>query len=66
MHLNELMKEKGLTIKALSQLSGVSSRTIELYTSGRRDIGNARARIVVSLADALQVHPRELFEEPSK
>ena len=65
MRLNDLIKSRGLTIKSLSQLSGVSTRTIELYTSGRRDIGNARARIVISLADALQVHPRELLDEPS-
>lgn len=62
MKLNDLLKQRNLTAQALSDLSGVSRRTIEQYMSGRRIIGNAQAHIVIDIADALQVHPRDLID----
>ena len=61
-NLSKIMKDKGLTIIDLSLESGVPWRTIELYHQGRRDLGQARARAVLDLADALGVHPRDLLE----
>ena len=62
MRLNDYMRQQNLTAQSLSNLSGISKRTIEQYTSGRRIISNAKACIVIALADALQVHPRDLID----
>lgn len=60
--LSRLMRERNLTAANLSELSKVSKRTIEQYTSGRYDLGNARSHITIALADALGVHPRDLID----
>lgn len=64
MKINNLMKEKGLTAKALSELSGVNRRAIDEYMQGRRNIANAQLHIALALATALGVHPSELLEPP--
>lgn len=66
MSLRDLAQSQGLSVPALSKLSGVSPRAIEEYMSGRRSISNAQAHIVIALADALHVHPRDLIAEPPK
>lgn len=66
MKLNEILKTKGLSVRKLSEMCGVSCRTLELYTSGRRDIGNAAARTVLKIADILNVHPKELIDEAAE
>lgn len=63
MRLREIMTAKGVTIAQLSKLSGVSARTIEQYSSGRYPIKNARAYILLPIAEALNVHPKELMDE---
>ena len=63
MRLKEIMLAKGVTVKKLSELSGVSPRTIEQYTCGRAVLRNARAHIVISLAEALDVPPKDLIED---
>lgn len=60
--LQELRKAKGLSVKALAELSRVNHRMIEKYENGERDIGNAAVRTVISLADALECDIRELVE----
>lgn len=62
MKINEFMQKSNLTAQGLSELSGVSKRTIEQYTSDRRKLANAKACIVIALAEALQVHPKELID----
>ena len=62
MRLNDHMKQQGLTAQALSTLSGVSKRTVEQYTSERRVLANSKACIVIALADALKIHPRDLID----
>lgn len=54
--LKEIRKEKGLSIQRLSNISGVSRRTIE-------DIevrGDARVSTMIKLADALEITLDEL------
>lgn len=62
MKIKEIMAMRGITAHRLAEKSGVSVRTIEQYMSGRADIKNARAHIVVSLAEALEVTPKQLFD----
>ena len=66
MKLRELMKSKGITTKKLSELSGISARTIEQYVCERCPMRNARAYVIIPLAEALDVHPKDLLEEPSE
>lgn len=65
MKLRGLMSQQRLTVKALAQLSGISPRVIEAYTSGRRNLCNAQLNIGRSLAKALGVHAEDLLDEPS-
>lgn len=59
----DLIHSKGETTYTLAKKSGVGIRTIEQYVSGRRNLSNARARIVADLADALGMTVRQLLEE---
>jgi transcriptional regulator with XRE-family HTH domain len=56
MKLTQIRTEKGMTRKALSELSGVPLRTIEDLE--RRDDG--RVSTLIKLADALEVSLDEL------
>lgn len=51
MRLKQIRNEKGLSLRALSEISGVSQRTIEDLE--RRDDG--RVSTMIKLADALEV-----------
>lgn len=66
MKFNEIMKAKGFTINSLAEIANVNARTIEQYSSGRCNLRNCRAYIVIALAEALEVHPKELIDEPSE
>jgi transcriptional regulator with XRE-family HTH domain len=61
-NLKSLRGAANLTQAALSQKSGISRRTIEKYEQNQNDLKNARAHIVISLADALGVEPKKLIE----
>lgn len=59
MKLREIRKNKGLTLKLLSELSGVPQRTIE-------DIerkGECKVSTAIKLADALQITLDELCRD---
>ena len=56
MKLKELRAEKGLSVPALSKLSGVPVRTIEDLEKR----GDGRVSTLIKLADALQVTLDEL------
>lgn len=58
--LATLRVERGLGQRELSEKSGVSIRQIQSFESGERDISNAALKTALALADALDVHPREL------
>lgn len=58
----DFIRSKGETTYTLAKKSGVSVRTLEMYTSGRNRLRNARAHIVISLSEALGVTARELVE----
>ena len=56
--LKEILKDQGLTIKELSELSGVSINT--LYSITKRDNNMARYDIVKKIANALDISVEEL------
>lgn len=55
----------GMTRDELARKSGVKSDTIKEYEWGRNNINNARACIVVDLADALGVPVKKILNERS-
>ena len=59
--LKELLKERNMTIKELSALSGVSLNT--LYSITKRDNNLARYDIIEKLAGALEVFPGDLIPD---
>lgn len=61
MCLKKILKEKGLTIKELSKISGVSINT--LYSITKRDNNMARYDIIKKIASALDVSIEELTGE---
>ena len=58
--LSEIMKEKGMTSQQLSDLTGISKRTIEEYRGSRKkepSLSNG-----LKIADALGIDPHELLK----
>lgn len=56
--LKEMLREKGMTIKALSQQSGISLNT--LYSITKRDSDNVDPVIIREIANVLGCLPRDL------
>ena len=52
---------KGLTQAALAKLAGVNIRTIQKIEAEERDIKGVSLDLALRIADALDVHPRELI-----
>ena len=62
--LTRIMKERKLSIKELSNLSGVASSTIHEWLNGRSPRDPVKAK---KLADALEMSLNQLlFDEPDK
>lgn len=61
MRFNEFIRSKGFTVASLAEKAKVSPRSLEQYSSGRYPLKNARAYFIVAIADALEVHPRDLL-----
>lgn len=61
--LKEARIERGLTQMKLADLSGVNIRQIRRVELGTSDAGNMSARNLLSIADILEVDPRELIEK---
>ena len=59
--LQAARKAAGLTQLQLATKSGVSIRAIQRYEIGERKPSQAYASIIIQIADALNVHPREII-----
>lgn len=55
-----LLDRRGWTQRKLSDVSGVSEKTISSYTVGGRK--HMTLEVALSLSEALGVHPRDLFD----
>ena len=60
--LKEALKAKGWTVQRLADETGVNKRTIDKYMTGERPLPRAEAANVIKIADALDIHPRELIK----
>lgn len=60
--LKAILAERNMTLKQLAGLSGVSKRTLDPYLSGKAEWKNARASILLSVADALEIDPHALVQ----
>lgn len=61
-NLKRRRKEVGLSQKELAEQTGVPIRTLQQYEQGQKNINNARAEYVLSLARALYCSVEELLE----
>lgn len=61
--LKELMNERGYTKASMSELSGISVRTLEPYIAGSRKFENTPLWLAVKIADTLGVDVHDLMEE---
>lgn len=59
MRLAEIMEEKKITTKRLTELTGISQRTLEAYRCGRRE---PKFKTGLDIAKALGVDPYLLYE----
>jgi transcriptional regulator with XRE-family HTH domain len=59
--LRELRKGKGMTLKALSEKSGVHQVRIAQYEAGKFKVENMSLRNALKLSEALDCHPRDLL-----
>ena len=64
-NLEKARRTAGISRKKLGEISGIPERTIEEYERGRNNINNARAYIVVDLAEALGVPVQQIMNERS-
>lgn len=62
--LKSIRKSRGLTQRALSELSGIKLRAIQLYEQGELDISKAAASTVSALARALRCDMADLLQGP--
>ena len=60
--LKKIRLSKNISREKLSEMSGVSIRTIEGYEQKRRNINNSSVNTMIKLADALECDLFELIE----
>lgn len=63
--LRRLRKAAGLTLKQLSDLSGVNIRQIQRVEGGESDAGNITLKNATALSAVLGVEPAELLDAPA-
>lgn len=63
MKLKEIRESKGITQKALAELSGVNPRTVQNFEQGKSDINKASVIKVYALAKALDCAVEDLIEK---
>lgn len=63
MKLKEIREAKGITQKALAELSGVNPRTVQNFEQGKSDINKAAVIKVYALAKALECAIEDLIEK---
>lgn len=61
MTFGEYIRAKGYTSKRLAEEIGISTRTIESYANGRYSLKQARAWVIVEMADIFDTTPKELL-----
>lgn len=59
--LIEVMKEKGLNTKDLSEIAGLNKCTIS-HLRGKSTLNTTSIETLIKLADALNVKPDDLYE----
>lgn len=64
MTIREHRKTQHVTLRQLSDLSGVSVTQIQAVETGKSDPGNMSARNLLAIAKALNADPYELLEPP--
>lgn len=62
-NLKTIRVNAGMTQQQLADASGVNIRQIRRVELGTSDAGNMSARNLLSIADILEVDPRELIEK---
>ena len=63
MKLKEIRESKGITQKALAEMSGVNQRTVQNFEQGKNDIRQAAVIKVYALAKALDCTVEDLIEK---
>lgn len=64
--LERIRREKGLTRKELSLLSGVSTMTIQSLEQGLTDVNNVKLTTLIKLAKALHCKVVDLLDNDLK
>lgn len=62
MSLKETRKKRELSQSQLSKISGISTRTLQNYEQGTRDINKAEALIVYKLCKALDCSFEDILD----
>lgn len=60
-NLQILRNEKGLSQSKLSEITGISIKTIQMYEQGHREISNARIDILLKFCIALDCKLEQLI-----
>ena len=61
--LKKIREAKGITQKALAELSGVNQRTVQNFEQGKNDINQAAVIKVYALTKALDCTVEDLIEQ---
>lgn len=63
MKLKEIRESKGITRKALAEMSGVNQRTVQNFEQRKNDINQAAVIKVYALSKALDCTVEDLIED---
>lgn len=59
--LKKILAERNITLKELGSMTGISSRSLEPYMSGRKSFKVASTLTTVKVADALNIDIHQLL-----
>lgn len=57
-----LLSERDMTVKQLSDVSGIPRRTLDPYISGKAKWENCTGKVLLAVSDALDIDPHALVE----
>ena len=60
--IKEIREQMGISLRDLSEETGIPIKTIQQYEQGRKDINKAQAEYVIKLAQVLCCNPVDLLE----
>lgn len=63
MALKEMRERASMTLKMLSEITGINQNYLAMYESGRRDINGAKFLTLLNICDALECRLEDILTD---